>query len=61
MLDRIIPANDKHTVINEKRLYEIEVMADNLMTYRIPMKHAIPPMRIYIDYHDEIGSKRTLG
>lgn len=48
ILDRLLPSDDKHTVITEERPQEIEVIPDNLMTYRVPCKDMISPCRFFI-------------
>ena len=62
MLDRLIPTDDKHTVLLEQNTYDIEVLPGSLMTYRIPVKHAIPPVYVFIRYNDQeegFRSRRT--
>ena len=57
LLDRLIPADDSHTVIVENKNYNIEVIPGNLMTFRVPVKNAFPPMRFNITYNDFKNSK----
>ena len=57
LLDRLIPSDDSHTVIVENKTYSIEVIPGNLMTFRVPVKNACPPMRFNISYNDS-ESKR---
>ena len=52
LLDRLIPSDDSHTVIVENKAYGIEVIPGNLMTFRVPVKNACPPMRFNITYND---------
>ena len=52
LLDRLIPSDDSHTVIGENKAYGIEVIPGNLMTFRVPVKNAYPPMRFNITYND---------
>ena len=52
LLDRLIPSDDSHTVIVENKTYGIEVIPGNLMTFRVPVKNAYPPMRFTITYND---------
>ena len=38
LLDRLIPTDDQHTVIEGGKWYTIEIIAQNLMTFRVPCK-----------------------
>ena len=61
LLDRLIPADDSHTVIVENKNYNIEVIPGNLMTFRIPVKNAFPPMRFIITYNDSDKNTKSKG
>lgn len=52
LLDRLIPSDDSHTVINEGRNYSIEVIPQNLMTFRVPSKNANSPAKFIITFND---------
>ena len=39
-------------MIVENKTYSIEVIPGNLMTFRVPVKNAYPPMRFTITYND---------
>ena len=38
LLDRLIPDDDDHMVIKENKTYSIEVIENNMMTFRVPCK-----------------------
>jgi len=38
LLDRLIPEDDSHTMLHEKKINELEVIEETLMTYKIPCK-----------------------
>ena len=61
LLDRLIPSDDSHTVIVENKTYGIEVIPGNLMTFRVPVKNAFPPMRFYITYNDSDKNLKAKG
>ena len=61
LLDRLIPADDSHTVIVENKNYNIEVIPGNLMTFRVPVKNAYPPMRFNITYNDSDKNTKSKG
>ena len=52
LLDRLIPSDDSHTVINEGKNYSIEVIPQNLMTFRVPSKNAHSPAKFTITFND---------
>ena len=52
LLDRLIPSDDSHTVINQGRLYSIEVIENNLMTFRVPCKQANSPAKFMVSFND---------
>lgn len=61
LLDRLIPSDDSHTVITENKTYGIEVIPGNLMTFRVPVKNAYPPMRFNITYNDSEKNAKAKG
>lgn len=52
LLDRLIPSDDSHTVIVENKTYSIEVIPQNLMTFRVPSKNANSPAKFIITFND---------
>jgi hypothetical protein len=50
VLMRLIPANDKHTIITGKS--QIDVIPENLMTYRIPCLKKPAPLKLFFKYVD---------
>lgn len=52
LLDRLIPSDDSHTVINENKNYGIEVIPQNLMTFRVPSKNLHSPAKFTITFND---------
>ena len=54
LLDRLIPSDDSHTVITENKLYGIEVIECNLMTFRVPCKSANSPAKFMVSFNDAI-------
>ena len=52
ILDRVIPADDSHTILSENILRSIEVIPKNLMTFRVPSKNACSPAKFIIKYND---------
>ena len=50
LLDRLIPEDDTHTVINEGKSYSIEVIPQNLMSFRVPCKNANAPAKFFISF-----------
>ena len=61
LLDRLIPSDDSHTVIVENKTYSIEVIPGNLMTFRVPVKNAHPPMRFFITYNNNLSKSAREG
>lgn len=57
LLDRLIPSDDSHTVITEAKNYSIEVIEQNLMTFRVPAKGCNSPAKFIINYNDVSGGK----
>ena len=57
LLDRLIPSDDSHTVITEGHAYSIEVIPQNLMTYRIPAKGCNSPAKFNITFNDSHGQQ----
>ena len=51
ILDRVIPADDSHTILSENILRSIEVIPKNLMTFRVPSKNACSPAKFIIKYN----------
>ena len=51
ILDRLIPSDDSHTVIAEGETYSIEVIPENLMTFRVPSKDAPSPARLSVRFN----------
>ena len=56
LLDRLIPSDDSHTVITEKKTYSIEVIEQNLMTFRVPSKNCNSPAKFSITFNDVHGA-----
>lgn len=59
LLDRLIPSDDSHTVINEGRNYSIEVIPQNLMTFRVPSKNANSPAKFIITFNDATNQNKV--
>ena len=55
-MDRLIPSDDSHTVITEKKSYSIEVIEQNLMTFRVPSKNCNSPAKFIITFNDVNGA-----
>ena len=51
ILDRLIPSDDSHTVIAEGETYSIEVIPENLMTFRVPSKDAPSPAKLSVRFN----------
>ena len=49
ILDRLVPSDDKHTIITPGKKIEIEVISNNLMTYKIPVRGGRCPLKIRVD------------
>lgn len=48
IVDRTLPSDDSHTVINERNTYSISVLEENLMTFRVPCKNASSPAKFML-------------
>lgn len=48
IVDRTLPSDDRHTVINESNTYSISVLEENLMTFRVPCKNASSPAKFML-------------
>ena len=57
LLDRLIPSDDNHTKIEEKKNYSIEVMPQNLMTFRVPAKNCNSPAKFTITFNGDADKK----
>jgi len=51
ILDRLVPSDDKHTIIIPGRRKDIEVIPDNLMTYKASIRGERTPAKIRIHMH----------
>ena len=49
-LDRLIPTDDSHTVLIENKEMSIEVIPNNLMTFRIPSKGLKSPAKFIVKF-----------
>ena len=52
LLDRLIPFDDDHMVIREKKIQSIEVIENNLMTFRVPCKQACSPVKFTVTFNE---------
>lgn len=59
LLDRLIPSDDSHTVITEGKNYSIEVIPQNLMSFRVPCKNANSPAKFRITFDDTANDTET--
>ena len=51
LLDRLIPFDDDHMVIKENKTYSIEVIENNMMTFRVPCKQANSPAKFTVTFN----------
>lgn len=51
ILKRLIPEDDKHTIISSKS--KIEVIPDSIMTYKIPSKGKHAPCKLFFKYFNQ--------
>jgi len=58
LLDRLIPEDDSHTVIHEKKPNEVEAIPGNMMTYKVPVKGCISPAKFYFSYGNQLPEKK---
>ena len=49
-LERIIPDNERQSVLVENKTYNIEVLEEELRTFRIPVKDMLSPAKITFSY-----------
>ena len=52
LLDRLIPFDDDHMVIKENKTYSIEVIENNMMTFRVPCKQANSPAKFTVTFNN---------
>ena len=57
ILDRLVPFDDSHTVITEGRKLDIEVIPGNLLTYKVPVKGPVSPIKFIITYNNNSTSE----
>ena len=60
LLDRLIPFDDDHMVIKENKTYSIEVIENNMMTFRVPCKQANSPAKFTVTFN-EISTQAPPG
>lgn len=60
VLDRIIPTDDKHSVITESEPFCVELIPETLMNFRIPCKNKPSPLRIQIFDQSEAATIDTV-
>ena len=59
LLDRLIPESDEHTVLTEKKVYDLEVIEQTLMSYKIPCKNCLSPAKFVLAYEKAKKGKQS--